>query len=306
MHKLYTDNNLLVLRDGITDATIDLVYLDPPFNSNAAYSLLNDEADTAPRAFDDVWRWNDAAQADFELALHSNHANVPDAIAGLRQILGESPMLAYLSMMAPRLVELHRVLKPTGSIYLHCDGAAVHYLKVLMDALFAPPGGFLNHIVWLYGLGGSSKRYWPRKHDDILFYAKAIGDHYFEAARVPATSQRMKGQDKKCPDYWDIPSLNNMARERTGYPTQKPLALLERIIAASCPEGGTVLDPFCGSGTTLVAAQRLGRKWIGIDASEVAMETTTGRLRKACGLYPHHGFELIENADVSRSTPLEH
>jgi DNA modification methylase len=169
------------------------------------------------------------------------------------------------------------VLKPTGSIYLHCDGAAGHYLKILMDAVFGSEN-FLNDIAWCYGLGGSSRRYLPRKHDSILWYSRTPNGHYFAPAMTPATSARMAGQDKKVPDYWLIPTINNMAHERTGYPTQKPEALLERIIRSSSRPGDLVLDPFCGSGTTIVVAQRLGRRWVGIDMNPAAIQTTRRRL----------------------------
>lgn len=149
----------------------------------------------------------------------------------------------------------------------------------MMDDVFGREN-FLNNVVWCYGLGGSSARYWPRKHDDILWYSKKRDGHYFDAARVPATSRRMEGQDKKAPDYWDIPTINNMARERLGYPTQKPEALLQRIVESSSQKGGIVLDPFAGCGTTLVAAQLLKRQWIGIDISPTAVELMKRRMAK--------------------------
>jgi DNA modification methylase len=156
---------------------------------------------------------------------------------------------------------MYRLLKPTGSIYLHCDWHASHYLKVMMDDVFGMQN-FLNNIVWCYGLGGSSDRYWPRKHDDILWYSKKKGAHYFEAPRMPASSNRMRGQTKKVVDYWDIPTINNMAKERLGYPTQKPESLLERIVESSSRREEAVLDPFAGCGTALVAAHRL---WSAMD-----------------------------------------
>jgi len=187
-----------------------------------------------------------------------------------------------LVKMAVRLLELRRVLKPTGSLYIHCDGAAGHYLKVAMDAVFGAEN-FLNDIAWCYGLGGSSRRYLPRKHDSILWYSGAPNGHYFAPEMIPATSVRMAGQVKKVPDYWLIPTINNMAKERTGYPTQKPEALLERIIKTSSRPGDLVLDPFCGSGTTIVVAQRLGRRWVGIDCRAEAIKITQRRLSKIRG-----------------------
>jgi len=178
--------------------------------------------------------------------------------------------------MAERLIEMHRVLKPTGSIYLHCDQTASHYLKALMDLIFGKQN-FRNDIVWSYGLGGSSWDYYSKKHDNIFFFTK--GSQYkFNKPLVPATSQRMKGQMKGATDVWPIPSLNNMSKERLGYPTQKPLELLERIIAASSNKGDVVLDPFCGCGTTLHAAHKFGRRWIGIDVARFSVGLVRNRL----------------------------
>ena len=276
--RLFLADNLDVLGRHLADDLVDLIYLDPPFNSRASYG------GSGGAGFDDVWRWDDAA-AETLAAGREAGGSLARALTALEIFPGPSPLLAYLVMMAPRLAALHRVLRPTGSIYLHCDGSACHYLKVLMDAVFGPEQ-FLNHIVWLYGLGGSSPRHWPRKHDDLLWYARCRGRHHFEAAQVPARSQRMKGQSKKAPDYWDIPALNNMARERSGYPTQKPEALLERIVASSSRPGDLVLDPFCGSGTTLVVAEALGRRWIGIDSAPEAMKIARGRLEERSGRAP--------------------
>ena len=183
----------------------------------------------------------------------------------------------YVSWLVERLASARRLLKPSGNLYVHLDWHAVHYVKVALDDIYGYDN-FLNEIVWAYGLGGSSPRYWPRKHDTLLWYAREAGRHYFEADRIAATSQRMRGQSKKAPDVWDIPAINNMARERVGYPTQKPEALLERVVRSSCPPGGTVADLFCGSGTTCVVADRLGRSWIGCDVSPVAIRTTKQRL----------------------------
>jgi adenine-specific DNA-methyltransferase len=183
----------------------------------------------------------------------------------------------YLDWLTLRLEAMRSLLKPTGSLYVHLDWHAVHYVKVELDRIFGYDH-FLNEIVWLYGLGGSSARYWPRKHDTLLWYARERGRHHFEAARVPARSRRMRGLTKKAPDWWDIPALNNMAAERLGYPTQKPEALLERIVRAASLPGSRVLDPMCGSGTTLAVAARLGRRYAGIDASPVAFGIAARRL----------------------------
>ena len=241
---LYCDDNLHRLSQ-FPDECIDLIYLDPPFFSNRQYEVIwGDEAEV--RSFEDRW---------------------------------EGGINVYVNWMRERLIEMRRILRSTGSIYLHCDWHASHYLKVMMDDLFGREN-FLNNVVWCYGLGGSSSRYWPRKHDDLLWYSKERNNHYFEADRIPATSNRMKGQDKKAPDYWDIPTINNQAKERLGYPTQKPEALLERVVRSSSKPDDIVLDPFGGCGTTLVAAQRLGRKWIGIDISPTAVRLMYWRMNR--------------------------
>lgn len=220
---------------GFADGTIDLVYLDPPFNTGRTLSAAQGEYEDS---------WND---------------------------LGE-----YLRYMRPRVEAMHRVLKPDGSILLHCDWRTCHHYRIMLDEVFGE-ACFVNHLIWRYGLGGSSPRRFARKHDDILFYAKSA-DYYFDPPRVPATSNRMRGQSKKASDVLDIPSINNMANERVGYPTQKPLALLEMLMSACCPMDGVVLDPFCGSGTTLVAAGRLGRRFIGIDVNPDAVRIAQMRL----------------------------
>ena len=297
---IYRGDNLPVLREYFQNESIDLIYLDPPFNSNRDYTALQGNENSMVKTgrgavFDDVWRWDDEAQHMFRLLTEDcNEAGVSvnkrvnesiarhslrNVLPGLKQIAGETGLMAYLLMLAPRLVELRRVLKPTGSIYLHCDQHASAYIRILMDVVFGREN-FLNCIVWCYGLGGSSPRYWPRKHDDILWYARETDRYYFEPVMIPATSNKMKGQLKKAPDFWQIPTINNLARERVGYPTQKPEALLERIIKSSSRPGNVVLDPFCGSGTTLVAAQRLGRHWIGIDWSHEAIAVAGERLRE--------------------------
>ncbi|MHC5025087.1 MAG: DNA-methyltransferase [Planctomycetota bacterium] len=216
-------------------ASVDLAYLDPPFNTGQTQTAT-------AAAYDDAWPSIDE----------------------------------YLDFLRPRIEGIARALRPHGAILLHCDWRTCHHLRLLLDDLFGAER-FINHLIWRYGLGGSSPRRFARKHDDILYYASGP-DYHFDPPRVPATSQRMKGQSKKATDVIDIPTINNMARERTGYPTQKPLALLELLVEACCPPGGTVLDPFCGSGTTLVAAALSGRVAIGIDASPDAIEIARGRV----------------------------
>lgn len=216
------------------EASVDLAYLDPPFNTGKLQSA-------AGAAYEDRW-------AD----LHH-----------------------YLAYMRLRIEAVHRVLKPDGCILLHCDWRTCHHFRFMLDEIIGDDN-FINHLIWRYGLGGSSPRRFARKHDDILFYAKGP-DYFFDPPRVPATSNRMKGQSKKACDVIDIASINNMAAERVGYPTQKPLPLLELLIRACSPPGGLVLDPFCGSGTTLGAARRCGRDFIGVDRNPDAVKIARER-----------------------------
>ncbi len=183
---------------------------------------------------------------------------------------------AYLDFLRPRVQAVHSALKPNGSILLHCDWRTSHHVRLLLDDVFGPDN-FVNHLIWSYGLGGSSARRFARKHDDILFYA-AGREYFFEPPLVPATSNRMKGRLKKSCDVLQIPSINNMAAERTGYPTQKPLALLSLLVESCCPPRGTVLDPFCGTGTTLVAAAKTQRRYLGIDTNPAAVRIAERRL----------------------------
>jgi site-specific DNA-methyltransferase (adenine-specific) len=212
-------------------------------------------------------------------------------------------MMAYLAMMAPRLIELHRVLKPTGGIYLHCDPTASHYLKMLMDAVFGPRN-FRNEIIWHYKTGGVSKRWFGRKHDVILFYSKTSQYQFCPQQEKSYLSHRYGFsnveilEDENGPytmvymrDVWDIPALRGNQPEALGYPTQKPEALLERIIKASSNEGDLVLDPFCGCGTTIAVAQRLKRRWIGIDVARFAVTLVKRRLRDAFGNKLSYEFE---------------
>ncbi len=188
----------------------------------------------------------------------------------------------YIGWLRERLAATAPLLKRTGSILLHLEPAVSHRARVVLDELLGADR-FVNSLVWAYGLGGSSPRRFARKHDDILFYCVDPGQYYFDPPMVPATSRRMAGAMKKATDVLDIPSINNMATERTGWPTQKPLALLDVLVRACCPPGGTVFDPCCGSGTTLVAALGAGRTAIGADASPAAVELTSQRLRECLG-----------------------
>ena len=366
MNRLLFGDNLKWLRDPkiFPDASVDLVYLDPPFNSNADYNVLfreaSGEASQAQfHAFTDTWNWADAAQTYAEFVDTCKNTAVVEMVEALHSFLKNSPMMAYLAMMAPRLVELHRVLKPTGSLYLHCDPTASHYLRMVLDGIFGAKN-FRNEITWRrYGAHndhGQGSAHWGRVHDSILFYAKgekpkwqqafvALNEDYVattyryvdkETGRkfrvTPLTGpggaakgnpvyewkghtrawrygkERMEQLDREgklyysktgyagqklyidesrgtpVQDWWeDIRALTGSNAERLGYATQKPQALLERIISASSGPGDVVLDPFCGCGTTIHAAQNLGRQWIGIDVTYLAINLIKRRLKDAFG-----------------------
>ncbi len=263
------------------DEVVDLVYLDPPFHTQARYLA------SARPAFEDLWRWDEAARLRLRSLLEGSDASSRRAVAGLHTMLGESALTSYLTYLAERLSEARRLLRSTGSLYLHCDPRVSHYLKILLDAMFGQDN-FRNEIVWHYQTGGASRSHFAKKHDILLFYSKTRS-YRFCAAAVPFArtekalqrARHRRGARIECTnttklpmDVWsDIPALNPMDKERIGYPTQKPLALLRRIVRASSREGDVVLDPFCGCGTTLQAAREEGRRWIGIDASECAMAT---------------------------------
>jgi site-specific DNA-methyltransferase (adenine-specific) len=368
MNRLLFGDNLKWLRDPkiFPDASVDLVYLDPPFNSNADYNVLfreaSGEASQAQfHAFTDTWNWADAAQTYAEFVDQCPNTAVVEMVEALHSFLNNSPMMAYLAMMAPRLVELHRVLKPTGSLYLHCDPTASHYLRIISDGIFGVEN-FRNEIIWKRTIakGLVSKRL-PRNHDIILSYQMssestwredevfqpydednldektlskychrdADGRIYrldslinpnpnrpnltyeflgitrvwrwtrermqrsYEAGLVVQTKPGTVPQGKRyldeqrgrpLDDVWtDIFPLNSQAAERLGYPTQKPQALLERIISASSNKGDIVLDPFCGCGTATHAAEKLGRQWIGIDITYLAINLIKRRLKDAFG-----------------------
>jgi len=240
---IYCGDNLEVLAK-FPENSVDLIYADPPFFSNKNYEII----------------WGNGAEMKVYEDRWKGGINV------------------YIEWMKERLWQCYRVLKDTGSMYLHCDWHASHRLRVAMDDIFGEKK-FQNEIIWHYGLGGSSRSRWQRKHDTILFYSKS-NSWVFNPIMIPATSQRMKGQLKKEDDVWDIPTINNMAKERLGYPTQKPEDLLKPIIQASSNKGDIILDPFCGCGTTLVVAHQLGRKWIGIDVSPIACNLMRDRLNK--------------------------
>jgi DNA modification methylase len=362
---LYFGDNLQILRDNIRDESVDLIYLDPPFNSKRDYNLLfkspkGHESDAQITAFEDSWHWGDQAEREFDELVHSPNTAVSEMMQALRHFLGENDMMAYLTMMANRLLELHRVLKPIGSLYLHCDPTASHYLKVVLDGVFGKTS-FQNEITWkrssAHSDAGQGARHFGRITDTIFFYNKSddastwhplyrdYDEKYVERdyRRVDPDGRRYRldniqgpgGEKKGNPfyevmgvsRYWryskekmqalidagriiqtrpgavpqfkryldegkgmpiqnlwdDVAVINNRADEFLGYPTQKPLALLERIIAASSNEGDVVLDPFCGCGTAVHAAQKLKRKWIGIDITHLAISLIEKRLKDAFG-----------------------
>ena len=300
---LYYGDNLDVLKLHIKSETVDLIYLDPPFNSNQDYNVIFAEKEGARssaqiKAFGDTWQWDQDAAKAYEAAVEKG-GKVSDALRAFRIILGTNDMMAYISQMSLRLIELYRVLRSTGSIYLHCDPTASHYLKMLMDAIFRPQN-FKNEIVWGYKTGGTSKKHFARKHDIILFYTKNPKDTFnvqyyrsYQAKKYNYSKKYPEYLDEEtgrwyhlsiCRDVWDdIHAIGTDNRERLGYPTQKPEALLERIINASSREGDTVLDPFCGCGTTIAVAQRLKRRWIGIDITFLATNLIKHRLQDAYG-----------------------
>ena len=369
MNQLFFGDNLDVLRESIKDETVDLVYLDPPFNSKRDYNLLFKSPEGAQshaqiEAFEDTWHWSDQAEREFDQILRSGHTNVADLITAFRSFLGQNDLMAYLVMMANRLIELHRVLKPTGSLYLHCDPTASHYLKLVLDAVFGVEN-YRNEIVWkrvqtIKGNFGQGSKYFAPNTDSIFFYSKSgnhtfrQGFHDYSAEYVDgffkyteADGRRYRlismigpgGAAKGNPSYevlgvtrywrysrekmakfledgmivqskpgtvpqrkqyldtgkgvpvqslWDdIPPASG--KESLGYPTQKPVALLERILLASSNEGDVVLDPFCGCGTAVHAAQKLNRQWIGIDITHLAISLIEKRLRDA---FPGIAFEV--------------
>jgi len=370
---LYYGDNLPILREYIQAASVDLVYLDPPFNSNRSYNVLfQDESgadsDAQIKAFDDTWHWGASAERIYTDLVQESPDRVSRMIAALRDFVGTNQMLAYLVMMAARLVELHRVLKPTGSLYLHCDPTASHYLKVILDGIFGPEN-FRNEIIWKRTSAHSDSKqgnvlHMGRIHDIILFYTRTdaatrneiyqpydegyidgfykhqdpdgrryrLGDitgpggaskgnpqyeflgvtRYWRYSKERMEELHLQGrivqtrpgnvpQYKRyldempgvpIQDIWDdIKPVGAQAAERLGYPTQKPIALLERIISASSNPGDLVLDPFCGCGTAIVAAQQLERHWIGIDVTHLSIALQKNRLKDM--------FDLVAGTDYA-------
>jgi DNA modification methylase len=361
---LYYGDNLDILRERIAPESVDLIYLDPPFNSKRSYNILfgqnhgDAKAQAQIEAFDDTWTWTqETERLYFDLISGGASNNVADAIQAMHGLVGENDVLAYLVMMAARLVELHRVLKPTGSLYLHCDPTASHYLKVMLDAVFGTEA-YRNELIWNYGGRGAKAvaKQFPRNHDVIFMYRQtkepgyapqyerrtftpeearergfridAAGRWFKTAPRGDYTDESIKRLDSEGRIHWtttgtarikyflpvedglviedhligdvwsDIPDAMHIGSERLGYETQKPLALLRRIIGASSQPGDLVLDPFCGCGTTVIAAQELGRRWIGIDVTYIAVDLMRRRLEDA---FP--GVGGFEMAGIPRDLP---
>ena len=376
MGALYFGDNLYILREHIKDECVDLIYLDPPFNSKRDYNLLFKtpkglSSDAQITAFEDSWHWGEQAEREFSELLRQSNTDVAEMIQSLRRFLKESDMMAYLTMMANRLVELHRVLKPTGSLYLHCDPTASHYLKIVLDTIFGAVN-FRNEIIWKRQSAHSdAKNKFPDIADIILFYAKTKDESFYpqyiehdpayvekfyrfddgdgrglyrhgdmsspnprpnmmyewmgfpypekgwrfkketmqklhdegriwyptnksgdlDTTRRPGLKRYLSEQEGSIvTNIWsDIQSLHDVSSERLGYPTQKPLALLERVIQASSQEGDLVLDPFCGCGTAVHAAQTLKRDWIGIDITHLAISLIEKRMKDA---FPNIAFEV--------------
>ena len=398
-NSLYFGDNLAILRQHVADESVDLIYLDPPFNSNATYNVLfrertGDESAAQITAFDDTWRWGLESELAYQEVVTQQGGKVGELLAAMRAFLSQNDMMAYLTMMAQRMVELHRVLKPTGSIYLHCDPTASHYLKLLMDAVFEP-ANFRNEIIWRRTNAHNNSRVYGRIHDTLLFYSKSrnyvfspqlrpYSRGYIEGMftkedqngiyrHADATAAEVRTGDSGQPwqgynptnagRHWAIPAylreeleergedLSNLItqefldlalkhdliylpnieggqpaikrylsrragtpfqdiwayqpytenmlwdtdeaidedvkwtqrNESLGYPTQKPEGLLNRIISTSCPPDGVVLDPFCGCGTAVAAAERLNRRWIGIDVTHLAITLIRHRLHDSFG-----------------------
>ena len=329
MNTLYYGDNIDILRRKLRDGTVDLCYIDPPFNSKRNYNQLYDRVGTEDRAqaqaFIDMWEWDDRANSGFDEILTNTEGRFQsetiELIKGLHAVLREGSLLAYLISIALRVTEIQRVLKPEGSFFLHCDPTSSHYLKILLDTVFISQGGrFINEIAWCYSQGGKSKKWFGKKHDTIFWYAKSA-EYYFDgdAVRLPLTPHKQDktgksyggrmGKDEtgrefvekwgtgnkklyryyldegKVPEDWwvDINSIQADAKERLGYPTQKPEALLTRIVKACSKEGDVVLDAYCGCGTTTVVAQELNRNWIGIDITYQSISLVLMRLENTFG-----------------------
>ena len=314
VNQLYYGDNLEVLRRYIKSESVDLCYIDPPFNSkrnyNQIYNNIGSEDKAQAQAFIDTWEWDDHAIHGIEEIITNYNGKFTqqciDLIIGLRNVLGTGSLLAYLVSMTLRITEIHRVLKPTGSFYLHCDPNASHYLKLILDAVFCSQGGeFRNEIVWCYRGAGYPKKDFGRRHDLIFRYSKgkeftfnldSVREEYAETTKERFRhrignkrgkkdfgQQSLNPLGKQPDDWWEIQPIAPSARERLGYPTQKPESLLEKIIKASSNENDTILDAYCGCGTTVAVCQRLERKWIGIDITYQSISLILKRLEDSFG-----------------------
>lgn len=298
---IWTADNLYIMR-GMNSGVVDLIYLDPPFNSKTDYAApIGSKA--AGAAFKDTWTLSDV-DAEWINLIEARHPALYRVLLAATTPSDKS----YLAYMAVRLLEMRRLLKPSGSLYLHCDPTMSHYLKLLLDAVLGRQR-FVNEIVWCYSTGGASKSRFARKHDIILFYQND-GNPVFNTPRVPYTSA-MSRDDKHSHkfhpdgkimlDWWtDLKPINPQAKERVGYPTQKPLSLLTRIIKASTNTDDIVFDPFCGCATTLVAADDLHRQWVGIDISDKAAQLVKQRVEEHQGMFK----KIIHRTDIPQRTDL--
>ena len=311
---LYYGDNLQILREYLPNESIDLIYLDPPFNSNRNYNILfkdesGEDSEAQLTAFEDTWHWDLSAEATYRELVTETSPKIATTMGAIRELVGTNQVMAYLVMMTIRLLELYRVLKPQGSLYLHCDPTMSHYLKIMLDMIFGG-NNFRSEIIWSYRRWPSKTQNYQNMHD-VLFYYSKHEQPTFNVLYEPATEGFLKrfkgkknrlepGQTKKhateeetpgmpLRDVWDLSIIAGSSAERLGYPTQKPVALLERIIQVSSHEGDIILDPFCGCGTAVHAAQKLQRRWIGIDITHLAIALQKYRLKDA--------FNLVENAD---------
>lgn len=319
---LYYGDNLRILRDYIKDESVDLIYLDPPFNSKSDYNILFKEPTGRPSeaqitVFGDTWHWTEDTERTFQEIIDIAPVTIIEMMRAFRQFVGLNDVMAYLTMMCIRLIELRRVLKDTGSIYLHCDPTASHYLKILMDTIFDKKN-FKNEIIWHYRKWPSGNRQFQRNHDCILFYSKSDYPHRIfnkvdlmertestlkrfgkskivsgydkEGRRLPSQMEDEESLGVPRDDVWDIgrvPPIKQL------FPTQKPEALLSRIIRASSNEGNIILDPFCGCGTTIVEAHKLRRLWIGIDITHLAINTIKLRLHDVLKIHAGKDYRVI-------------
>ncbi len=373
---LFYGDNLVILREHIPSESIDLIYLDPPFNSNRSYNVLfkdehGTESEAQIEAFEDTWHWNLEAEHTYTELLTEAPDHVAKMIESLHEFIGANQMMAYLVMMATRLVQLHRVLKPTGSLYLHCDPTASHYLKVILDTIFGPRC-FRNEIIWQRTSAHNDPQRYGANIDILLYYTKGStwtwnqiytphDSEYLARFRQRDPDGRLWTDDNltakglsgggyeyeykgvrslwRCPEetmrkldaegrlhftkaggirlkrylddnkglplqalWTDISPINSQAAERLGYPTQKPLALLDRIIQASSNPDSWILDPFCGCGTAIASAQKLGRKWIGIDITHLAIALQKYRLE---AMFPGIKFKVVgEPKDIGAALQL--